>query len=85
VGCTEAARRALYWLAQANKLGREHPWEFNEWIHGVTGEVMGSSDQAWSAGMYMYAYRCVQDGNEPVFSALESQECQLWHNSVRCP
>jgi len=85
VGCTEAARRALYRLAQANKLGREHPWEFNEWIHGVTGEVMGSSDQAWSAGMYMYAYRCVQDGNEPVFSALESQECQLWHNSVRCP
>jgi len=84
-GCMDSAARALHELAQADRMGREHPWEFNEWIHGVSGEPMGSADQGWSAGMYMYAYRCVEEGREPVFSALESQECQLWHNTVRCP
>ena len=85
VGCTGAARKALQHLADANKAGREREWEFQEWLHGLSGEPMGSADQGWSAGMYIYAYRCVEDGREPVFSALESQECQLWHNSVRCP
>jgi len=79
-GRLERARDTLYRLAQANKIGREHEWEFNEWIHGVTGEPKGSPDQAWSAGMYMYAYNCVKEGCEPVLDVLESQETQLLHN-----
>ena len=69
-GRMDAARNALYRLALANKQGREREWEFNEWLHGVTGEPKGSPDQAWSAGMYMYAYYCVKEGQQPVFSAL---------------
>lgn len=34
--------------------------EFNEWLHGGTGEPMGEPYQAWSAGMYIYAYECVK-------------------------
>jgi glycogen debranching enzyme len=80
-GRLERARDALYRLALANKQGREHEWEFNEWFHGVTGEPKGSPDQSWSAGMYIYAHSCVREGREPVFSLLESRESQLWHNT----
>ena len=81
-GRREKARQGLYWLALANRQGRQSEWEFNEWLHGVSGEPAGSAQQAWSAGMYMYAYRCVQDGREPVFDTMESPECQMWHNEV---
>ena len=80
-GRIELAREELNNLARANKLGRESEWEFNEWLEGINGEPMGSSDQAWSAGMYVYAYACVKEEREPVFSILESPESQLWHNT----
>lgn len=35
--------------------------EFNEWLHGKTGKPMGEPYQAWSAGMYLYAYECVKN------------------------
>jgi glycogen debranching enzyme len=49
------AAETLERLAQLNRSG-----EFNEWHHGATGAAMGVRDQAWSAAMYIYAYRCVQ-------------------------
>jgi hypothetical protein len=49
------AHDALGCLAELNRAG-----EFNEWHHGATGEPMGVHDQAWSAGMYIYAYECVR-------------------------
>lgn len=70
----EQARNMLYKLALTNRLGRERKWEFNEWFHGITGKPRGSPDQAWSAGMYIYAYTCVKQGVEPVFSTLEPME-----------
>lgn len=73
-GRMDQARDALYHLALANKQGRDHEWEFNEWLHGITGEPSGSPDQAWSAGMFMYAYKCVKMGFEPVFGRLEVEE-----------
>lgn len=54
------ARVALESLARMNKRGKEGEWEFNEWFHGETGEPMGMTEQAWSAGMYVYAYECVR-------------------------
>ena len=85
-GRLDSARENLQLLALANKQGREREreapakWEFNEWLHGISGEPRGARDQAWSAGMYMYAYTCVKQGCEPVFSSLESPESQLLHN-----
>ncbi len=54
------ARAALESLAWLNKKGKNSEWEFNEWFNGKTGEPMGMAEQAWSAGMYVYAYECVR-------------------------
>ena len=56
-GRGEAAARALQSLAQLNQCG-----QFNEWHHGETGVPMGAQDQAWSAGMYLFAFECVRRG-----------------------
>jgi glycogen debranching enzyme len=66
-GRLEEARRQLEKLAQVNRLGVEEEWEFNEWCHGRSGRPMGYPHQAWSAGMYIYAHRCVAEGRVPVF------------------
>lgn len=76
----DKASDALYRLAQADRLGREQEWEFNEWLHGVSGEPRGSAHQAWSAGMFIYAYTCVKEGKEPVFDAMDNRETQMLHN-----
>jgi len=56
-GRSEAAALALRNLAQLNQCG-----QFNEWHHGETGAPMGAQDQAWSAGMYLFAWECVSRG-----------------------
>ncbi|MFQ5595231.1 MAG: amylo-alpha-1,6-glucosidase [Anaerolineae bacterium] len=61
------ARRHLEKLAEVNRLGVEEEWEFNEWCHGRSGQPMGYPHQAWSAGMYIFAYYCVRDGRVPAF------------------
>lgn len=63
----EKAEKELAILALANK--EIHPEEkrvrdfgFQEWLHGKTGKAMGGSSayQGWSAGMYVYAYKCTR-------------------------
>jgi glycogen debranching enzyme len=49
-GRRDTAELALRNLGQLNQAG-----QFNEWHHGETGEPMGARDQAWSAGMYLFA------------------------------
>jgi hypothetical protein len=60
-GRHEAAELALKSLAQLNQCG-----QFNEWHHGETGAPMGAQDQAWSAGMYLFAAECVKRGSVPL-------------------
>jgi glycogen debranching enzyme len=66
-GRLEEARKQLEKLAEVNRLGINEEWEFNEWCHGRTGRPMGYPHQAWSAGMYVCAHRCVAEGRVPVF------------------
>jgi len=59
------AGRELEKLAEANKISgdkRVKEYGFHEWLHGKTGKPKGGSSayQAWSAGMYIYAYECVK-------------------------
>jgi len=54
-------------LAEAVHQGIHNEWEFNEWHHGVTGRPMGYPLQAWSAGLYVYAFHAVQYGNTEFF------------------
>lgn len=60
------AERQLEKLAAVNQLGLDGEWEFNEWCHGRTGRPMGYPHQAWSAGMYVFAYHCVRQGQVPL-------------------
>jgi glycogen debranching enzyme len=64
-GRLDEARRQLDKLATVNRLGVDEEWEFNEWCHGRTGQPMGYPHQAWSAGMYIFAYHWIASGNSP--------------------
>lgn len=55
LGFHEVACRELVRLAELNQLGRDQPWEFNEWAHGQTGRPMGKAFQAWSAASFLRA------------------------------
>ncbi|MBI4407694.1 MAG: glycogen debranching protein [Candidatus Kerfeldbacteria bacterium] len=60
-GRVAEAQQQLAVLAEVNALGRSGSWEFNEWLHGTTGEPMGKPHQAWSAALYCLAYQAVRD------------------------
>lgn len=47
-------------LAEADKLGRDADWEFNEWLDGKTGQAKGTPYQGWSAGAYVFAFECLK-------------------------
>ncbi|RLE63617.1 MAG: hypothetical protein DRJ38_07045 [Thermoprotei archaeon] len=57
----EKALKELRKLAEANKIGKEIKWEFNEWLHGQTGKPSGQILQTWNAGMYICAYKSVKE------------------------
>ena len=57
------AEAQLQGLAETVQRGIHSEWEFNEWHHGVTGRPMGYPLQAWSAGLYVYAYHAVKNKN----------------------
>lgn len=69
-GMSERAEEQLALLAQSNRLGKQGEWEFNEWLHGVSGRPMGHPLQAWSAAMYVYAHRSVTSQETPFLSEL---------------
>jgi len=60
LGLHDLACHELVKLAEVNRLGRNTEWEFNEWVHGVTGRPMGKSYQAWSAAAYLRACQELQ-------------------------
>jgi glycogen debranching enzyme len=65
-GHHDRAARSLALVADANRAGKHGPWEFNEWLHGQSGRPMGHPQQAWSAGMFVYAQDALERG-EPAF------------------
>lgn len=59
----EEASCELENLAMANRLSRTgEKWGFNELIHGESGLPIGAEHQAWSAAMYVAAYKAVKEG-----------------------
>lgn len=64
------AERLLVSLAEANRQGIKDEWEFNEWMHGESGHPMGYAQQAWSAAMFLYAHRAVENQMLPLFDDL---------------
>lgn len=64
LGLRDVASRELFKLAQANHRGRNHEWEFNEWLHSRTGRPMGKAFQAWSAASFIHACHDLQISTE---------------------
>ncbi|HEY6006952.1 MAG TPA: glycoside hydrolase 100 family protein [Geobacteraceae bacterium] len=58
LGREKEAWAELEKLALVNRLG---DWEFNEWLHGQTGEPMGMPGQSWNAALFVLAYRTLHD------------------------
>ncbi|MBI2312332.1 MAG: glycoside hydrolase [Betaproteobacteria bacterium] len=52
-GKRRKAQEELLRLARANAL---NGWEFNEWLHGKTGEPCGMPRQSWNAAMFLLAH-----------------------------
>lgn len=45
---------------------------FNEWIKAQDGKPKGQDWQTWSAALYLYAAKCVQDRNTPFFDEVRN-------------
>lgn len=45
---------------------------FNEWIKAQTGEPMGQDWQTWSAALYLYALKCVEEKHTPFFDEIRN-------------
>jgi hypothetical protein len=43
---------------------------FNEWIKAQDGKPMGQDWQTWSAALYLYAAKCVEEKNTPFFDQI---------------
>jgi glycogen debranching enzyme len=68
-GERERAESMLGALAEANHQGKHGPWEFNEWLHGLSGRAAGHPKQAWSAAMFLYAADALEQGEARYFKA----------------
>jgi hypothetical protein len=45
---------------------------FNEWIKAQDGEPKGQNWQSWSAAMYLYACKCVEEKRTPFFEEMRN-------------
>jgi Alkaline and neutral invertase len=43
---------------------------FNEWLKAQNGEPMGQDWQTWSAALYLYAAKCVEERKTPFFDEI---------------
>jgi hypothetical protein len=57
-------------IKQSNN--QELNYGFNEWHKAQTGNPMGQNWQTWSASMYLYAAKCVEEKNTPFFSRIRT-------------
>jgi hypothetical protein len=48
---------------------------FNEWIKAQDGKPMGQDWQTWSAALYLYAVKCVEEKRTPFFD--EIRDCSI--------
>ena len=66
------AEQKLLELTRICRLGQNKELEFgfNEWIKAQDGTVKGVDWQTWSAALYLFAAKCVQERNTPFFDEM---------------
>jgi hypothetical protein len=47
---------------------------FNEWVKAQDGKPMGQDWQTWSAALYLYAAKCVEEKRTPFFDEMRGSE-----------
>lgn len=69
------AEEKLVALTQGIKLARSENLEFgfNEWIKAQDGKPKGNDWQTWSASMYLYAAKCVEEKSTPFFDEMRNE------------
>jgi len=72
------AREKLLALTQCIKTSSTGTVEFgfNEWIKAQDGKPMGQDWQTWSAAMYLYAAKCVEENGTPFFDEMRNGPLQ---------
>jgi hypothetical protein len=53
------------------------PFGFNEWIKAQDGKPMGQDWQTWSAALYLYAAKCVEEKRTPFFDEIRNTPMEL--------
>jgi hypothetical protein len=51
-------------------LNQNLKYGFNEWLKAQDGKPMGQNWQTWSASMYLYAAKCVEEKQTPFFEEI---------------
>jgi hypothetical protein len=66
------AEQKLISLTHLIKISRTETLEFgfNEWIKAQNGKPMGQDWQTWSAALYLYAAKCVEEKSTPFFDQI---------------
>jgi len=66
------AREKLVVLTQSIKISNtgKVDFGFNEWIKAQDGKPMGQDWQTWSAALYLYAVKCVEENKTPFFDEI---------------
>jgi len=69
------AEQKLLELTKLIKISRDPSLEFgfNEWIKAQNGKVLGVDWQTWSAALYLYAAKCVQEKHTPFFDEMRDK------------
>jgi hypothetical protein len=60
---------ALTRLVKLSKTGNV-TFGFNEWVKAQNGKPMGQDWQTWSAALYLYAAKCVEEKRTPFFNGM---------------
>ncbi|MFT3893601.1 MAG: glycoside hydrolase 100 family protein [Anaerolineales bacterium] len=56
--------------ASNTSLNNDLRFGFNEWLKAQDGKPMGQNWQTWSASMYLYAVKCVEERRTPFFDEI---------------
>jgi hypothetical protein len=75
----ELAEQKLLALAEAVKvsnlsLNQDLEYGFNEWLKAQNGAPMGQNWQTWSAALYLYAAKCVEERRTPFFDQIRNPQ-----------
>jgi hypothetical protein len=55
-----------------NSNNRNIDFGFNEWLKAQDGKAMGQNWQTWSAALYLYAVKCVEEKRTPFFDIVRN-------------